>query len=197
MSDATRNGLRGDAPAQRSAWPVICDRSLAFVTPQLKQTVDVWRAKAGKRIMPARGDLTIKDLKFTLPNLAFLSIVREPARVRFKVRLMGSDLDANVLPATGQFVDEAVPAQFAEKWASLWLPAIETRTPLRCVGRQEFRERRCFLSETLFAPLADDGETPDVLMIASYYHLLDETEARPNPIAARLAVELGERTASA
>jgi len=192
MSDAANEGLRSEAVAQRSAPAVICDHTLAFVTPQLQQTLEVWRAKRAARTLPARSDFTIKDLKFTLPNLAFLSIVREGARVRFKVRLMGSELDTNVLPATGQLVDEAVPTKFAEKWASLWLPTIASRAPSRHVGRQEFRERRCFIFETFSAPLADDGETPDILMIASYYHLLDETEAQASAIAARLVRELRE-----
>jgi hypothetical protein len=179
--------------AQRHGWPLISDPHLNFVTPQLKASLEVWQAKRGTRRMPARSELTLRDLKFVLPNLAFVDIVRDGARTRFKVRLAGSELDAFLGAMTGRFIDEAVPSRFAEKWTTLWQPAIDARAPLRTAGRIEFGERRCYVGETFYAPLAADGETPDILMVATYFHLHDEQDAKPGDISARLMAELGER----
>jgi hypothetical protein len=183
-------------PAAPGSAPWFADPELKFVTPQLKRALDVWRAKCGARTMPARGDLTIRDLVFTLPNIGFVDIVRENDGMRFKVRLMGSLLDEFVAPMTGRFVDQAVPERFATKWATHWQPAIDHRAPLRAVARVEFAERRWYVSEALHAPLAQDGETPDVLMIAAYFHSTEGFEGRSRDMAERLQRELTERAAA-
>lgn len=197
MTDVSGDTLaRVDSLADRSGWwPLLCDPQLNFVTPQLKSTLAVWEAKRGTRRMPARADMTIQDLKFVLPQLALLGIVREGDRVRYKVRLMGSELDTHVLPMTGRFIDEAVPPRFAEKWCALWGQAVEARGPIRTAARVEFRERRSTVAETFYAPLADDGETPDVLMVANFHHLYDDAEP-PHAIAAQLIRELEARKAA-
>lgn len=180
---------RAAAQAGNAAWPVVSDPALAFVTPQLTAALSVWREKRGARAMPARRDMTIQDLRFVLANLAFVAIVREGGRERYKVRLMGSDMDARVAPMTGRFIDEAVPAHFAEKWCALWRPAIETRAPIRSLGRVEFRDRRHTIAEALYAPLADDGENPDTIMIAMFHHMSEEG-AECKGVMAALAREL-------
>ena len=85
-----------------------------------------------------------------------------------------------------------MPQPFADKWAALWQVAADARTPMRTLARVEFPNRRYYLSESLNAPLATDGETPDIFLIASYFHSRDEVGARSD-IAARLVDELGER----
>ena len=53
------------------------------------------------------------------------------ARVRFKVRLAGAILEDFLGSAlTGRFIDDAVPSQFAEKWAAMWQPTITARAPI-------------------------------------------------------------------
>jgi hypothetical protein len=197
-ADGDQASKRVNFLAERNSWPLIADSQLCFVTPQLKTALAVWQAQRGARTMPARSDLTLRDLKTVLPNLAFMNIVRDGPRIRFKVRLAGSALDSFVSGApTGHFIDEAVPTRFAEKWAALWQPTINARTPTRTVGRVEFPNRRYYVSEALFAPLADDGETPDILMIAAYFHAPGHSVTRGDPIAAQLMNELGERAALA
>jgi hypothetical protein len=173
-------------------WPVKCDADLDFVTPQLRHVLKVWQSRRGARTMPSRADMTMADLKSVLPNLAFLGVVREGDRLRYKVRLMGGVLDDYLTPMTGRFVDEALPAHFAEKWTTVWRPAIDSRAPVRSVGRVEYGARRWCVAEALYAPLADDGATPDVLMIAVHYHVCAENGAQPSAIAARLTGELGD-----
>src|ERR1700690_778601 len=134
--------------AIRNSWPLICDPHLDFATPELKSALAIWQAKRGSRTMPTRDDMNFRDLKTFLPHLAFLTIVRDGARVRFKVRLAGSALDTFLGGSTtGRFVDEAVPQRFAEKWAAMWISTIDSRTPTRTVGRAEMPGRGYYISE--------------------------------------------------
>lgn len=180
--------------ANENGWPLICDPRLRFVTPQLKAAYDVWEAKRGTRTMPARSQLLMSDLKTALPNLAFVSIVREGDAIRFKAKLLGSELDTFMgRPMTGQFLDEAVPKRFAEKWIALLRPALDFRVPTRTVGRVEFEGRGFYVSETLRAPLAEDGETPDVMMQISFFHLTKGDDLPGKSIADQLMAEVGDR----
>jgi hypothetical protein len=163
--------------------------ALDFATPQLTRAVDVWMSKRGGRTMPARPDLSLNDLKFMLGNLSFVDIVGGE-RPRYRVRLMGSMLDELVAPMTGRFIDEAVPAHFAQKWSSQWRPAIDERKPMRAVGRVEFAGRRWYIAESLYAPLGADGETPDILLVAAYYHPVDKDDAPSHELAGRLMAEI-------
>jgi len=186
-------GPDGTADASGSA-PSFLDAELRFVTPELARVLEVWREKRGARTMPARADLTIRDLAFALPNVGFVDVVWEDGTLRFRVRLMGSQLDGFFAPMTGRFIDEAVPERFASKWASHWRPAIDRCAPMRTVSRVEFAERRWFVSEALHTPLATDGEAPDVLMIVTYFHTTEGFEGRSREIAERLQRELAQRT---
>lgn len=163
---------------------------LNFVTPQLKQAAQVWEAKRGARTMPARGDLGIRDLKFALPNITFMDIVRGE-RLRFRVRMMGSTLDELIAPITGRFIDEVVPEHFDTKWTAQWMPAIDGRRLRRAAGRVEYAERRWYVAESLYAPLAEDGETPGILMVVAFYHAIDKSDGAPTTdLAGRLAAEI-------
>jgi len=169
---------------------------LDFATPELARVAAAWEAKRGARTMPARADLGIRDLKFALPNLTFLDIVRGGEQLRFRVRMMGSVLDEQVAPMTGRFLDEVVPAHFASKWAGQWMPAIDGRRPRRAAGRVEFAGRRWYVAESLYAPLANDGETPDILMVVAFYHALDNVDGGMRDVAGRLKSEIEARCAT-
>ena len=180
-----------NALAEQKGWPLMDDPHLRFVTPQLKTVLSVWHEKRGEHTLPARTAMTLRDLKCALPNIALLDIDSSGGRMRFKVRLCGGALDAFLGNApTGQFLDEAVPRDFAEKWAATWRPSISARSVARLVARVEFPNRRCYVAETLNAPLAEDGENPDVFMTATYFHARDDRGPRAD-IAAHLIAELG------
>src|SRR5258707_15832637 len=117
-----------NALAEQKGWPLIDDPRLRFITPQLKSVLDVWNAKRADRTMPSRADMTIRDLKSALANIALLDIAGVGGRMRFKIRLCGGALDAFLGgPSTGRFLDEVVPRDFAEKWAATWRPSISAR----------------------------------------------------------------------
>jgi hypothetical protein len=118
--------------------------------------------------------------------------VREGETIRYRARLVGSLLETFVAPMTGRFIDEAVPQHFANKWSQQWLPAIAERRFMRAVGRVEFAGRRWYVAESAFAPMASDGETPDILMVVVFYHSTDG-EPASHEFAARLVAEIDAR----
>jgi len=180
-----------NALAEQKGWPLMDDPHLAFVTPQLKTVLNVWREKRGSRTLPARADMTLREVRTALANIALMDIQSTGGRMRFKVRLSGGAIDAFLgSPPTGRFLDEVVARDFAEKWAATWRPSISARCANRIIARVEFQNHRCFVSETLNAPFADDGENPDVFMTATYFHSRDDLGARAD-IATQLTAELG------
>ncbi len=166
------------------------DPGLSFVTPQLKKICELWHHKRATRTMPGRSDFTMRDLSFALPNIAVVTIVREPQRTRFQVRLMGSQLDTYVGPMTGKFIDEALPPGIAGKWASIWNDAVENRCAGRAVGQVEVGGKTYYAFEKFSAPLAADGEVPASLLIATYYHARTAGHADQSDVARRLMSEL-------
>jgi hypothetical protein len=182
-----------NALAEQKGWPMIDDPHLRFVTPQLKTVLSIWQAKRAGHTLPARSALSLRDLKSALANIGLLDITSTAGRMRFRVRLSGGAIDAFLgSPPMGRFIDEVVPRDFSEKWAATWRPSISARTPARIVARVEFPNRRYYVAETLNAPLAEDGESPDVFMTATYFHARDDLGARAD-IASQLIAELGER----
>jgi len=89
-----------------------------------------------------------------------------------------------------------VPRLFADKWAAVWQVAIDARIPMRTIARVEFPNRRYYIAETLNAPLAVDGETPDILLTATFFHSRDQARAHDDT-AAQLVQELGVRASLA
>jgi hypothetical protein len=176
--------------------PVLLDDRLEFATPQLNAVRDAWEIKRGSRQMPSRGDFGIADLKSALSNVALLDIIPGENRTRFKTRFMGSELDTQITPMTGHYADEVLPAFFLDKWTSIWMKAIEGCQPLRSISRAEFKDRRYSFVETIYAPLADDGATPNIILIGLFYHEVDAPDPRTRRIAEKLVAEFTSRCAA-
>jgi hypothetical protein len=172
-------------------WSHICDSGSAFVTPQLQRLAQLWDAKRAMRPAPCKSDFSLRELNFALPNIALVELVREGERLRFRVRLMGSALDAYVGPLTGEFVDTAIPAYLAEKWTAIWYAALETQGVCRSAGRVEVGGKEHYVFEKFCAPLAMDGaDAREVVLVATYFHRRDQDE-----VARHLLSEMADRQA--
>jgi hypothetical protein len=183
--------------AERNRWPVVADASLSFVTPGLAQVNALWHEKRGGRTMPSRGDFYLRDLKDISPHLGFAEVVRDGCSIRLKAKLVGTELDRFIGGrVTGRFLDEIAPPRFAQKWVALWLPAMENRVPTRTVGRVEYADRKFYLSEAFRAPLSEDGETVDTLMLVDYFHYV-RGGAGDDDLVEHLNQELGRHRCAA
>ncbi len=178
---------------QANGVPVYVEPARVFITPQLNTVLDMWHARRGGSTIPARSDFTIRDLKSVLRNLALMDIVQNNGATRYLVRYMGSELDSQLMPMTGHFADEILPPYFMEKWKAVWASTVEQRHPMRSISRAEFRDRSYSLVEALYAPLSDEGGTPDKLLIAVYYHELEAADVRTKGFAQRLMTEFTRR----
>lgn len=178
--------------AEEHGWPMLCTPSRDYKTPKLRGLNEVWEAKRGKRRMPCRSDLTLRDIKFAASNVGFIRATREGERRRYKILLMGGELETYITPMSGHFIEEVVPQHFVQKWTILWEAALDARVPLRTVGRLEFNDRRLCIVESLVAPLGHDGETPDAIVTAVYFHMLDNPRPHQAEICSMLKDELGE-----
>ena len=197
MSTDVRGAAPQDVAAQinalgaRANWPIVWDAACAFVTPSLRSVQQLWFAKCGGRRFPARDDFSLSDLRSLAKYTAFIAAVGGDEGLRFKTRVMGSELERVFVPMTGRFIDEVMPPFFAAKWATMFLAALRGGAPVRAFGRLEYRERRHVISEIMFAPLAQDGETADGLMAVVQFHFLGEGELEdPESHAAQLLREL-------
>jgi hypothetical protein len=173
-------------------WAAGTSPASTIITPQLQRILGVWEECRGARTLPARTSLTLPALKFALPQLGILDIVDDGPQTRFRVRLMGGELDRILAPMTGRFIDDAVPSPHLERWTSMLSRALHLRAPIRAASRMEYRDQRRYLVEALVAPLADDGETPDRLLVACYYHLHKNLDENPDEIAGQLIKELDQ-----
>lgn len=181
-------GLADAILGQRA--PLLFDASLQVKTPQLKRALEVWNEKRGARRMPARSDFDIRDLRFTLPQLSIVQIVREGERLRYKIRLMGTSLDQHLAPITGKFVDEAVPPHFVERWVSIYMSALSIRAPMRISSRVAFRDQLYLIGEGLMLPLSEDGETPWGLFAVIFHYGSDAHDRQRLRLYADLTREL-------
>lgn len=184
---------RADSSGGRSA-PYVCDPALSFVTPKLKQLLQVWNEKRASVSVPSRADFGIRDLYFALPNIAIVACIHKEGRRRFRVQLMGSQLDAYVGPMTGKFIDEVLPGGIAEKWSTIWSGALAANGPHRSAGQVEVAGKGYYVFEKFCAPLRADGEDAKPLLVATYFHPCDNTLPEANRLGIRLGKEIEARS---
>lgn len=174
-------------PGQRS--PLMFDVELNFRTPELREMLAVWERKRTGSSIPRRSDFSIRDLVKVLPQTGIVDLVHGPAGPRFFVRLNGSALDHYFTPITGQFVDDAVPPYFAERWKAIFVAPLNARAPVRVVARTEYRDQLYLVGETLLLPLAEDGSTPTSVLFAVFHYGSNELNDRRLQIYASLTEE--------
>jgi hypothetical protein len=199
MASLSSSGIAADSRADgcggRRA-PYICDPDLLFVTPKLKQLLQIWNEKRASANVPSRADFSIRDLYFALPNIAIVACIHQGSRRRFRVQLMGSELDAYVGPMTGRFIDEALPERIADKWSTIWSAALAANGPHRSAGRVEVAGKGYYVFEKFCAPLRADGEDAKPLLVATYFHPCENGLPQANSLGISLLKEIEARPAT-
>lgn len=134
---------------------------------RLRRLFDYWDGKRQGRRYPARGDLDPLDFPYILGWVALVDVVRNP--LRFRYRLLGVLLVERFgFDMTGKYLEDFPLPSFRSFLARSWTEVVERGTPVH-----EFHNdvvdghRRDF--ETLRLPLASDGETIDMLLVASVH----------------------------
>lgn len=171
---ATARALNQKAVQQN--WHHFCDPTLAFVDPAYEPLLKLWRTKAGDRKMPARSDITPRDLKDILRNvLLFERISQNPSRYRW--RIVGTGLIGILGENTGKTLEESLPPEHLPRWTACGDMLLDGGQPLRFLGRVHVKGREYLDAENLFVPLANDnGEPTYVLGQCRYTPRRSETE---------------------
>ena len=133
---------------------------------ELRLLYEHWATLKGKRLLPTRADVDIKQLGFCLSNLAVAAIDAEPFRVHYEfvgdslIELYGGDL-------TGRYVDELYSAPMRAEALGAYRRVAATADPLftRRIFDVEMRRFGCY---RLMLPLASSDRSVDHVLVGIY-----------------------------
>jgi hypothetical protein len=154
-----------------------CDPTLAFSHPVYGRFLSLWRSKAGTRAMPAKSEITPRDLKDFLGDVVVCHRIAENPS-QYVWRLIGTKV-AEVVGHhhTGKTIEECIPPELAARWIECADLILNGGQPLRFLGRVHLKGREYLDAENLFVPLADDEGRPAFVMgLCRYTPRLSENE---------------------
>jgi hypothetical protein len=153
-----------------------CDPTLAFSAPVYEQFLSLWQSKAGTRAMPAKSEITPRDLKDFLRDIVVCHRVAENPS-HYVWRLIGTKVAAVVGDVTGKTVEESAPSELSARWIECGDLILNGCQPLRFLGRVHIKDREYLDAENLFVPLANDEGRPTFVMgLCRYTPRLSENE---------------------
>jgi hypothetical protein len=158
---ATAQALNRKAAEQK--WHHFCDPSLTFSDPIYREFLALWRAKAGTRAMPARSDITPRDLKDFLRNIVIFQ--RDGAKPsHYSWRVIGTSLTEILGHNTGKTFEESVPSELLSRWVESADLILDGGQPLRFLGRVHLQGREYLDAEHLYVPLTNENNEPTFIM---------------------------------
>jgi len=140
--------------------------------PKVRAIVDYWLSIHPKKGLPGRQHFDPRCVPKLLSNIWLIDVVRDPLRFRF--RLFGSRIvDYAGEDNTGKWVDERWPDFDAEVLKDI----IKTKMPSWSRGPSVFRpEKDYYELERVRLPLAQDGETVDIILVLTLFFDRDGKE---------------------
>ena len=162
-----------------------CDPTLAFSDPVYERFLSLWRSKAGTRAMPAKSEITPRDLKDFLRDVVICQRVAEHPS-DYTWRVIGTKVAEVVGENTGKTIAESTPPELAARWIECGDLILNGGQPMRFLGRVHLKDREYLDAENLFVPLANDDGLPAYIMGLCRYtpRLSQDEESWENHIAA-------------
>lgn len=135
--------------------------------PELRRLYDYWKARRGGRRYPGRLDIDPVDIKYALGNVSLVEVVGDPPRFRW--RLVGSQLAHRLgNDMTNQWVDEYPNQGYREYLIGSYHKILKTGEPTLALNERDIEGKpRRF--EVLRLPLAEDGQTINMILICPMY----------------------------
>jgi hypothetical protein len=134
---------------------------------RLRRLFVYWRGLREGRPMPARRELDPIAFRYLLGHVCLIDVHRDP--LRFQVRLHGTAMCARIhQDLTGQFIEALPESDLKTYLLERCRGLVETAAPLRVEHEREF-EGRIHRYEALWLPLAEDGATVSMLLLAMIY----------------------------
>jgi hypothetical protein len=136
--------------------------------PRLQRLLDYWHVRRGERRLPSRGDLDPLDFPWLLGNISLAEVLRDSAgNLRFRLRLVGTRaVERFGYDPTGRFIDELPEPDYRDRLRLKFNELVRRGVPLVEQLDMVIDERR-HVYEILRLPLASDGETVDMIMLAA------------------------------
>lgn len=135
--------------------------------PRLQRLAAYWDSRRAGRPMPARADIDPLDMGYILGNLTLVEVQHGGPRLRFRFRLFGVNLVEDMgFDPTGQDLDAYPRREMAEILRLSYTEVVETARPFRRRRHRLVMDSRLFENESLLLPLSDDGQRPDMLLVA-------------------------------
>ena len=133
--------------------------------PRFQELATYLAAKAPNGKLPGRQHVDPIEIPQLLPYLSLVDVVREAGRLRYRFRLVGTDVVAKTAKdVTGKWVEEAFPAEAAAAIIKAYDGVVATRTPHHWANVMAVPGREHIRFERIVFPLASDGETIDMLI---------------------------------
>ncbi len=136
--------------------------------PELRRLYDYWNARRGGRRYPARLDTDPVELKFALGNVSLIEVVDDTPRFRWRLvgsllvqRLGGDDM-------TNRMLDDYPNPEYRDYLIGTYRDIVRRGQPRRSMNERVIDGKpRQF--EVIRLPLAEDGETINMILICSMY----------------------------
>jgi PAS domain len=142
---------------------------------RLRQAHEYWRCKAAARAMPCRADIDPTEIPRLLPDVMLVDVLPEG---RYRYRLIGTEnTQAHGMNATGRYLDEVLPGpEYKAHVIALYDESVAVRRALysECLfiaPQQRAPERH---TKVLFMPLAEDGETVNMVFVMQIFFYIDQ-----------------------
>ena len=124
--------------------------------------------------MPRRGDIDPTEIPKLLPDVMLVDVLPEG---RYRYRLIGTEnAQAHGMNATGCYLDEVLPGpEYKDHVIALYDECVGARRALysECLfmaPQQRAPERH---TKVLFMPLAEDGETVNMVFVIQVFFYID------------------------
>jgi len=168
-----------DAPTAGEASPI--------TDPRLCEAYDYWRRKVAGSAIPRRSDIDPTEIPRLLPDVMLVDVLPQG---RYRYRLIGTENAlAQGLNATGRYLDEVLPGpEYKAHVIALYDECVGRRRSLysECLFMSPQRRAPERHTKVLFMPLAEDGETVNMVFVAQVFFYIDRAtrdrhfiEARP------------------
>ncbi len=139
----------------------------AVTDPRLQRFLAYLEEKRAGRAFAARRDLDPTELTYILAQILLVDVSHEP--LRFRYRLVGTGLVAwRGYDPTGKWVDEHPLPKHREQALLRYRDTVERRAATGGAYNIELDGRRRRY-QTVRVPLSEDGETVNMLAIASVF----------------------------
>ena len=161
---------------------------LEVCSPAMAEVFHYWDGKRGERAMPRRSDIDPNELRRHLPGIMLIVVKREP--LDFVYRLVGTrEVAARGNDPTGKRVAENWFGANAQDVVANYERVVASRSFLYDFDKFVRPGGRRVQDESLFLPLATDGEEVGQIMVYSFY---GDTWAGSRPTARKLLPVLDE-----